>query len=530
MRPKAVFILDSSYPSVDVALPIDDKRRHIVVSNRRIEPPPGHSGLQLDEESNFTSILANLRSLRAAWAEMEGGTSIVIAAPSVRPEQLLLNSIYSLSLGRDIRFFDGLICQPMLHAWRRLLKATIVGSARCVLGGLRLRLMTALFDRRVRTFSGASTPEGRLFGLFTSSRSFSLPPDKVTFREDGKSLYGDHSCGWYLPAFSGRRQRYSVQTSRHRMRGVSLHVEEIDNSEVSSVFVDGRILDYPYFLGKARHRFKYPVSRRLGIKTADRGICLLAYTSGYYHWLLEGIPRVLDLLDDGFDFDEYPLILPPLAPFQRQTLEVLGIDPDRQVITVDIGEWCHVDHCVLPTANFPFGARELEDPSGQPDRALLLRIRDRLMERLVSTDSVDTQAPRKLYISRAKARTRKFNAETESAVTSILGLAGFERVCLEDLTWPAQVHLLAKAEFIVGLHGAGLANILFANAKALLEFHNPLEARPYFAVMARELDIRYTYIIGSLVGDSPTFDNIAIDLDVVERMVERLAEINLERQ
>ena len=139
------------------------------------------------------------------------------------------------------------------------------------------------------------------------------------------------------------------------------------------------------------------------------------------------------------------------------------------------------------------------------------------MARLAITLPAVLNTPARLYISRAKAGRRKFAAEIEAAVTLLLESAGFVKVYLEELTWPEQVRLVAGAEYIVGLHGAGLANILFADAKALLEFHNPREVWIYFAVMARELDIDYAYIIGLLKGHSPSFDNIAIDLRELEQ-------------
>jgi capsular polysaccharide biosynthesis protein len=82
--------------------------------------------------------------------------------------------------------------------------------------------------------------------------------------------------------------------------------------------------------------------------------------------------------------------------------------------------------------------------------------------------------------------------------------------------------LVSGAEFIVGLHGAGLSNILFAKTGSLLEFQNPLEARAYFAVMARELNMRYAYIVGKLDGPSSNFDNITIDPEALKNMLNRL--------
>jgi hypothetical protein len=520
--PDWVFVFDSSYPSVDVALPIDDEAFHLFVSVRKIEPPPGHACVQLESEKNPRAVRRNLAAIRAARPSVGDGKCIVIASYAMRPEQLAVNAAYALSLSREVWFFDGLQFHPLRSILGKLFRAVLSGLARTLAGGFRQRLKTVLYNRRAHRLPGYRTPEGRLFGLYTSARSFSLTPDVVDLLDDGRCIYGESTRGWYLPALSSRRQRYRVQTSRQRLQDVTLHVENLHGSEVSSLFQEGRILDYPYLLGRGRSRLSYPVSSRAGAKSVERGICLLAYTSGYYHWLLEGVPRLLDVIDEGFDFDRYPLILPPLAPFQRQLLELLGFDPNRQVITVGEGEWCHVRDCIFPTAYFPFGSPELDDPSGQPARDLLIRIRDRVIERLPPPPSDGTPTPRRVYISRSKAAKRKFTAETEAAIRATLQKAGFEAICLEDLPWSAQVQTLANAEFIAGMHGAGLSNILFTKARSLLEFHNPLETRAYFAVLARELDIDYGYVVGGLKGNSPNFDNVTIDTASVERMLLRL--------
>ncbi len=267
-----------------------------------------------------------------------------------------------------------------------------------------------------------------------------------------------------------------------------------------AILPDGRILSYP---------------------SLGRGICMLAYTSGYYHWLLEGVPRILDLIDDGIDFDCYPLILPPLTSFQRELLMLLGISPTTQVVTVQEGDWCHVEDCIFPTAPFPFGALELEDPSGQPDRELLLRVRERLLEKIPVLPD-DEPSPSKIYISRSRAAKRRFTDATEIAVSALLESFGYRTVHLEEYPWTTQVRLLRYADSIVGFHGAGLANIVFSKARQLLEFTNPLEARPYFAIIAREMGIGYNSLVGTLEGSSPKFDNITVDLDLLRETLEAM--------
>lgn len=517
----SIFIFDSSYPSAEVALPIDDRKPHVVVSDRNIEPPPGHSSLQLEKLTSPTSFRRNLRLLRTAWRKADGDRCIVIAASVVRKEQLLLNTLYALSLSRDVIFFDGVSFKSLMQLWSLILGSATRVLARSALGGLRSKIKRTRFNCSVRTRPDAATPEGRLFDLYTSARSFDLPLDSVIYEPDACSIYGNYTGGWYLPMLSNRRQRYSVQTTRHRLCDVSLHAEDVNGSAVRFLFKDGRILDYPYLLGNARHNASYLVSTRREIKSIQRGIDLLHYTSGYYHWLLEGVPRILDLIDDGIDFDEYPLILPPLEMFHRQVLEVLGISLDTQVVTVDKGNWCHVRDCIFPTANFPFAAPDIDDPSGQPDGALLRRIRERLLERLPQLETESSTATKRLYLSRQKATKRKLTIQTEVAVRAILDAEGFQSVCLEDLPWVEQVRLVSGADFIVGLHGAGLSNILFAKAKSLIEFQNPFEVRPYFALMARELDMNYAYLVGALEGHSINFDNITINTRALKDMVHR---------
>jgi hypothetical protein len=518
----AVLVFDSSYPTPEIALPIDENFRHIIVSIRQVDAPPGHTAIQLLPSTSLTGLKRNLRSLRSAWLQEAGGRCIVLNPAPARREQVLVHCAYALLLSRDVSLFDGLRLRPIEACIGLLFKACAFTIVKVAMGPWKRRLKAVLFRIRNCRLPRHSTRENSLFGIYTTERTFSIPPDSIAGEADKGSIYGDRTNGWYLPAFSGRRRRYSVQTNRYRMRDVSLHVEETPGGSMSFVFQKGRMLDYPYLLGRMQSSLSYLVSTRTQVKHLERGVNLLAYTTGYYHWLVEGIPRILDVIDDGVDFDQYPLILPQLAPFQSQMLEILGIAPERQVVVLRPGEWCHVGECIFPTIAFAFQAPDMEDPSGQPDRALMLRVRHRLQSRLVPSTLEIHEPPRRVYVSRAKAARRKLTPEAEIAVGSVLQDEGFSILNLEDLSWPEQVRLISGAEFVVGLHGAGLANILFGNAKAFLEFHNPLETRPHFAFMARELDIPYAYLIGSLQGRSADFDNIAIDSRRVREIVHRM--------
>ena len=199
---------------------------------------------------------------------------------------------------------------------------------------------------------------------------------------------------------------------------------------------------------------------------------MLHFTTSYYHWLVDGVPRILDLIDDGIDFNEYPLIMPPLDLFQRELLEILGIAPERQVLTLKKGDWCHVHDCIFPTAYFPFAAPGLDDYWTQPNGDTLRRIRERILTCIRKIAGENTNASKRLYVSRAKATRRKLTTQCEAAVRTVLESRGFQTIWLEHLPWVEQIRLISGAEFIVGVHGAGLTNILFGQSRALLEFQS----------------------------------------------------------
>ena len=49
-----------------------------------------------------------------------------------------------------------------------------------------------------------------------------------------------------------------------------------------------------------------------------------------------------------------------------------------------------------------------------------------------------------------------------------------------------------------------------------------MEVRPYFAAIARELDINYAYVVASLMGQAACFDNIILDPAVMDQTLRQL--------
>jgi hypothetical protein len=107
---------------------------------------------------------------------------------------------------------------------------------------------------------------------------------------------------------------------------------------------------------------------------------------------------------------------------------------------------------------------------------------------------------RRLFITRSSRRLRFIENNTEMA--GICQELGFEVLDFDELTLSEQIQAMGRARYVVGIHGAGLANILFRGGHplGLLEIYPPATYFPFHYIMlANQLGYQYDGLIG-LVG------------------------------
>lgn len=118
----------------------------------------------------------------------------------------------------------------------------------------------------------------------------------------------------------------------------------------------------------------------------------------------------------------------------------------------------------------------------------------------------------RLYLHRAPGGWRW--VENGDEVCEFLKSRGFEIVRPEAMSFPDQVRLFASASLIVGMHGAGLANILFAPRARLVEFIGSYGSADYL-FMAQILGNQYTRVACRDCGE-----NIVVDLSKLGHALE----------
>jgi capsular polysaccharide biosynthesis protein len=181
----------------------------------------------------------------------------------------------------------------------------------------------------------------------------------------------------------------------------------------------------------------------------------------YWHWLFDVIPRIL-LFEKCYSLNQINKILVPAIKkkFQYQTLNILGIK---------------IKHCINAMMFRHIKVRELyvtthPNPSSKkvPYWIILLLKKKFLKKKLLKKNY---NKFKKIYIDRSDSDSNVKDFRkivNENLVKVFLIFKGFKIVRLSDYDFIEQVSIFYNAYCVIGLHGAGFANIIFCKKNALV--------------------------------------------------------------
>jgi capsular polysaccharide biosynthesis protein len=162
---------------------------------------------------------------------------------------------------------------------------------------------------------------------------------------------------------------------------------------------------------------------------------------GFHHWWMDVLPRLAVLSE--FPRDTRILVYPELENYQRETLELLGLDAR-----------------VRPTAephllveNYFFSSPTAMTGCWNPYAVAWLR------GCFLKNMDKDWTPPRRFYIRRIGRHRGLVN---ESDVIDFLQKRGWTILDLEAMPVRRQIRLFADAEAVCGLHGAAFTNLLWS--------------------------------------------------------------------
>ncbi|MEQ6249538.1 glycosyltransferase family 61 protein [Sulfitobacter sp. HNIBRBA3233] len=135
----------------------------------------------------------------------------------------------------------------------------------------------------------------------------------------------------------------------------------------------------------------------------------------------------------------------------------------------------------------------------------LLALRDRALRAIEGQDF--SHLPTRFFIGRRDDHARARPMARQERLLEHLELFGFEEIAFEDYPPLEQIALMARAEIVIGAHGAGLTNMLFAHPDAQVIELGTLQTAQFrwadFWPLAHASQCRYISFFADFNTDDP---------------------------
>ena len=135
---------------------------------------------------------------------------------------------------------------------------------------------------------------------------------------------------------------------------------------------------------------------------------------------------------------------------------------------------------------------------------------DAVLDYLNLPEYQDT-SQRRIFLKRTPSRGRHLTNADE--VEEICRRHGFEIIDTDGMSFEDQARTFSQARYVIGVHGAGLTNLLFRrNGKLkLLEIFTPDIIHPQYYWLCSILGFEYSAILGQLGSVRGVYAPLALD-------------------
>lgn len=237
--------------------------------------------------------------------------------------------------------------------------------------------------------------------------------------------------------------------------------------------------------------------------------------NNYYHCLIDNIPRIYHLTQKEYQYiDEIKVLISgQMNGVEKTFLEKL-LPSNVKIKFLQSDRLYRLEKCIYlnPLTKWSSGYLPEDYIKYFTERVCPSRERRKV---------------NRIFISRSKAKKRHIRNEDE--LMKQLKEYGFKRYCLEDLSPEEQMELFYDAEYVVGMHGAGLSNLLFSSEAKVIEIFPGDNMTLHYYYLCKSLNHEYRYIL----NDSATHFNqkeIEIDIFAVMDILDSLQKESEENQ
>ena len=276
-----------------------------------------------------------------------------------------------------------------------------------------------------------------------------------------------------------------------------------DTINDTAIIQDDKIIEGPSFqirktkfdeinknivLTKGTPRFKKKIKGKIfSLLTGGAG------NNNYWHWLFDVLPRfkILENTQNLKDINYF--LLPNLKNrFQIETLDIIGIPKKKRLSSL---KQRHIECDQIIVSDHPY---VIKNDASNEIQNLPMWIISWLNSTLTKDKALDDKSfPANIYIDRSDAHPNVANLRqiiNEKDVVNFLKERGFNIITLSNYTFKDQMKLFYNAKNIVGLHGAGFANVIFSKPELKVLERKPSSAGKMCENLIKKCDINYDCI------------------------------------
>ena len=201
---------------------------------------------------------------------------------------------------------------------------------------------------------------------------------------------------------------------------------------------------------------------------------------GYFHWVARMLPKLWAIEKNGFSINNFDWVIVngPEMQFKSSTLKDFGIPQDKIVYTE--AEQLYRFDFMIGVNNIRYHKEGINF----------------MREKYLAKKNIEVD--RKVYLSRQKAKHRKILEEDK--LISYLEKKGYEIIDFADYSVVEQAEIMASTKELITIHGAGLANLIFASPKMkLLEILEDTFVNVNYWFYSNLMDVNYHYYLGKAV-------------------------------
>ena len=216
-----------------------------------------------------------------------------------------------------------------------------------------------------------------------------------------------------------------------------------------------------------------------------------AGNNNYWHWLFDVLPRIkIFESSENLELIDFFLFPDITQKYQIESLDFLKI-PNKKRLSSKV--YRHIQADTVIAVDHPYVLAN--DPSNEIQN-LPNWILEYLRKSFLNKKNKKS-FPKKIYIDRRDSKSNHRHLRkiiNEKEVKEFLIKKGFTVIALSDYSFEDQINLFNNASHIVGLHGAGFANLTFCQANTQVLELKPKYAGLVIANLAKKIKLNYREI------------------------------------